>query len=287
MEVTHVLGCHNTIGEGPVWRPQEKALYWVDIAGKTINAYTPGTGSHEVFPSGSEVGVFAFREHGGLVIAGSGGFAFWDKESGPSESFCDPESDRPDSRFNDGKVDRAGRFWAGTLTLTGAVSSLYRLDADLTCHAMESGITISNGTGWSPDNRTMYFVDSLRYVIYAYDFDLNAGEIDNRRNFFVVDESYGIPDGLTVDSEGCIWCAFYAGSRVTRIDPDGTIMTEVSMPVTKPTSCIFGGDDMKDLYVTSAADGLSEDELKQQPNAGDLFVIHTDVRGIPETDFAG
>jgi sugar lactone lactonase YvrE len=286
MEAVHVLGAQNIIGEGPVWNPEEQALYWVDIAGKSINRFWPETGKQEPFAVEAEVGVIAFRQAGGVVAAGSTGFSFW-TPNGRLEPITDPESDRPESRFNDGKVDRQGRFWAGTMTAEGAVSSLYRLDPDLSVHQMDSELTISNGIGWSPDNRTMYFADSLRYVIYAYDFDLETGSIANRRNLIEVEPDYGIPDGLTVDREGFIWCAFYAGSKVTRFDPQGQIDLEVTLPVSQPTSCIFGGPDYSDLYVTSAWNGLSAEARQKEPQAGDLFVIKTQVKGWPEPNFAG
>jgi sugar lactone lactonase YvrE len=287
MEAKHVLAAQNIIGEGPVWNERGHALYWVDIGGKTINRLWPKSGEAEAFSVDAEVGVFAFRESGGLVTAGSTGFSFWSPEDGKLEHISDPESDNPASRFNDGKVDRNGRFWAGTMTAEGSVSSLYRMDADLSVHQMETGLTISNGIGWSPDNQTMYFVDSMRYVIHEYDFDPASGTIANRRSFVSVDEAYGIPDGLTIDREGYVWCAFYAGSKVTRFDPDGEIDLEVAMPVTQPTSCIFGGEDYTDLYVTSAWNGLTDEERKDQPLAGDLFVIETDTEGLPEPRFAG
>jgi len=287
MEAKHVLGSQNMIGEGPVWNEEEGALYWVDIGKATINRFWPQSGDSETFQLDAPVGVFAFRERGGLITAGSAGFGLWNPGDETLEPITDPERDNPDSRFNDGKVDRGGRFWAGTMTMQGAVSALYRMDPDLSVHKMESGLTISNGIGWSPDDRTMYFVDSMRYVIYAYDFDLEAGEMANRRSFVTVDESYGIPDGLTVDVEGYVWCAFYGTSRVTRFDPQGGIDAEVTLPVSQPTSCIFGGPDYTDLYVTSAWNGLPEEQREAEPMAGDLFVIKTDVPGRPEPAFAG
>ncbi|MCD4671682.1 MAG: SMP-30/gluconolactonase/LRE family protein [Anaerolineaceae bacterium] len=287
MEAVHVLSSQNTIGEGPLWNEEEQALYWVDIAGQTINRYWSATGKHESYPVEAQVGVIAFRQAGGFIAAGSTGYSFWDIGKKKLEPILDPESDNPDSRFNDGKVDRKGRFWAGTMTPEGAVSSLYRINADLSIHKMESGITISNGIGWSPDNRTMYFADSLRYVIYTYDYDLETGTAENRRDLIKVEPEYGIPDGLTVDSEGYIWCAFYAGSKVTRFDPQGKIDLEVALPVSQPTSCIFGGKDYTDLYITSAWNGLTEEERKKQPQAGDIFMVKTNVRGLPEPKFAG
>lgn len=287
MEAVHVLSSQNIIGEGPLWNNEEQSLYWVDITGQTINRYMADSKVHESYPVDSQVGVISFRQKGGLIVAGSKGFSFWKVGNPKLELINDPEADNPNSRFNDGKIDRSGRFWAGTMTSEGAVSSLYRMDSDLTIYSMDSGITISNGIGWSPDNRVMYFADSLRYIIYAYDYDLDKGLIENRRNFIEVKPEYGIPDGLTVDSAGYIWCAFYAGSKVTRFNPRGEIANEVFLPVTQPTSCIFGGKDYRDLYITTAWNGLSDDERKEQPLAGDLFMIKTDIKGLPEPKFRG
>ena len=287
MEMKHLLSSQNFLGEGPLWHAEEQTLYWVDITGRTINRYQPETGKHEIFPVDSEVGVVAFRGIGGFITAGSRGFGFWKIRQNQLSYFQDPEAGRPESRFNDGKVDRKGRFWAGTMTPQGAVSALYRLDADLSIHTIEKGLTISNGIGWSPDNTRMYLVDSLRFVIYEYNYDFDSGDISNRRVFVQLSEDYGIPDGLTVDREGFVWCAIYGGSKITRFNPQGTIVAEIGLPVSQPTSCIFGGMAYHHLYVTTARDGLSEEELKLQPQAGDLFEIETDVQGLPEPSFAG
>jgi sugar lactone lactonase YvrE len=228
-----------------------------------------------------------FRQKGGFVCAGRDGFYFWSPGENILHPITNPEEHHPESRFNDGKVDRMGRFWAGTMTQQGAVSALYRLGTSFEVTKMESNITISNGIGWSLDQQTMYYVDSKRYVIYAYDFDLPLGEISNRRHFIEVSPAYGIPDGLTVDAEGFIWCAFYGGSKVTRFNPNGEIDLEVPLPVSQPTCCAFGGSSMMDLFITTARDGLSEEALAEQPLAGDVFMIQTGVRGLPESEFLG
>ena len=287
MEVKHLLNSQNILGEGPLWHGEEQILYWVDITGKTVNRMDPKTGKHESFPVDSQVGVIALREKGGFVTAGARGFGFWAPGQEKITYLEDPEADKPHSRFNDGKVDRKGRFWAGTMTHQGAVSALYRMDVDLSIHTIERGLTISNGIGWRPDNQVMYFVDSLRYVIYQYDFDLQSGDVSNRRVFVQLSEDYGVPDGLTVDGDGFIWCALYGGSKVTRFDPEGEIVTEINLPVSQPTSCAFGGADFSELFVTSAREGLSEAALQSEPLAGDLFVIQTDVQGRPEPKFGG
>jgi len=166
------------------------------------------------------------------------------------------------------------------MTPQGASSALYRLDSDLSVHRMVSDITISNGIGWSLDNKTMYYVDSNRLVIYAFDFDLKSGEISRKRDFLRFENHAGVPDGLTVDGEGFIWCALYDGWKVVRIDPDGNIVDEIHMPVSRPSSVAFGGQHLDELYITSIAEGLSPEEMAQQPMAGDLFMVKPAVRRI-------
>jgi L-arabinonolactonase len=287
MQPEQVVHCQNIVGEGPLWNMKEQAIYWVDIDGKKIQRYFTQTKTYESFDMPAKICLMAFRTQGGMIVGAEDGLYFWDSAENKLDFITHPEKGKSEARFNDGKVDRRGRLWAGTMTFEGASSSLYRVDADLSVHRMETGVTISNGVGWSPDNRTMYFVDSIRYVIYAYDFDLETGAITNRRPFVKLDKSFGIPDGLTVDSEGYVWCAIYGGWKVMRYDPQGKVAAEIQFPVSKPSSCMFGGQDLDELYVTSISEGLSDEEKLQQPMTGDLFVIKTNVKGLPEPDFAG
>ncbi len=287
MKPEHVVACQNIVGEGPQWSAREQAIYWVDIEGKKIQRYYINTKKFESFEMPIKICLMAFRSKGGMILGAEDGFYFWDPSTKKLDFISHPEKGKTEARFNDGKVDRKGRLWAGTMTNQGATSSLYRLNADLEVSQMESGITISNGVGWSPDNKTMYFVDSLRYVIYAYDFDFEKGTISNRRVFVQLTESFGIPDGLTVDSEGCVWVAIYGGWKVMRYDPAGKVVDEIPFPVSKPSSCLFGGKNYDELYVTTISEGLTSEDKMQQPMAGDLFMIKTDVKGLPEPDFAG
>jgi len=285
-QVETVLNVQNILGEGPLWHPDEQALYWVDIEGHRFHRLTPATGQHEVFEVGLPVGTLAFRQIGGLILATKNGFAYWDEDKQSLEFFNDPETDKPDARFNDGAVDRQGRFWAGTLG-DGSNNNLYRLDPDGSLHTMETGLTVSNGIGWSPDNKTMYFTDSMPRMIYAYDFDAATGAIENRRPFIHTPDEPGVPDGLTVDSQGLIWSARWGGWKITRYDPDGKVEREIQVPAQRPTSCTFGGPDLNELYVTSASVGIDWLERVKQPEAGNLFRIHVDVKGLPEPKFAG
>lgn len=284
-EVEHILDVQHRLGEGPRWNIDEQALYWVDIENDSFYRYYPGDGTFEGVGVGQPVGALAFRETGGLVLALRDGLAFWDFEHNRLEFVSDVEAEKEEARFNDGAVDPEGRFWAGTLTHDGnATSSLYRLDPDRSVHKMADGLMISNGIGWSPDRKTMYHTDTPRGSIYAYDYDAATGNIENRREFVHVD---GFPDGLTVDAEGYVWSAFWDGWKIVRYDPEGKQEREVRLPVSNVTACTFGGPDLTDLYITTAWSGLNDDQRREQPLAGDLFLLHTDIKGQPAYKFRG
>lgn len=289
-KMDHVLSVNCKLGEGPLWHPDEGMLYWVDIDRGRLHRLAPRTQNHDVFEVGLPVGCMAFRAGGGLVLATRDGFAYWRPVEQELEFIADPETDVPDGRFNDGAVDRRGRFWAGTLNDRRApTSSLYRLDSDLTVHTMDSGFKTPNGIGWSLDGKTMYFTDTRRRTIFAYDFDMESASINNRRPFIQVpdEEGQGRPDGLTVDAEGCIWSARWGGWKVVRYTPDGHIDREIRLPVECPTSCTFGGENMDDLYITSAWTALDADGRRRQPLAGDVFRFRAGIKGLPEPFFAG
>ncbi|MDQ5826379.1 MAG: SMP-30/gluconolactonase/LRE family protein [Chloroflexota bacterium] len=287
-EVEHVLDVQHRLGEGPRWNADEQALYWVDTENDSFYRYYPGDGTFEGFGVGMPVGALAFREAGGLVLAVRDGLALWDFNKSRLDFVADTELEKKESRFNDGAVDPEGRFWAGTMTHNGsASSSLYRLDPDYSVHTMATGLTISNGIGWSPDGKTMYHTDTGKQVIYAYDFDLATRNIENRRDFVRTSEEEGFPDGLTVDAEGFVWSAFYGGWRVVRYAPDGKREREVRLPVANVTACTFGGPDLTDLYITTARSGLNDEHRREQPLAGDLFMVSTDTKGQPQVKFRG
>ena len=289
--VEHILATHNIVGEGPVWNVQEQALYWVDIQGHTIHRLQPETKEHQVFNVGVAVGVLACRQTGGLVLATKNGFALWDMQTQVLDIIANPEVGQPLKRFNDGAVDCKGRFWAATMNeeeekqLPEGV--LYRLDPDHSVHIMDTGFIIPNGIGWSPDNTRMYMTDSIRQSIYVYDFDQITGSIDARRTFVYTPDEQGVPDGLTVDSEGYIWSARWGGSKVIRYDPDGNVERVIAVPALQPSSCVFGGKNLDALYITSASKGLSNEQRKAYPLSGDLFCLKTDIKGLEKFSFAG
>ncbi len=287
MKIHCVYKAKNRLGEGPVWSSEERAIYWLDILGQRLQRLEPATGKFNFWETPSHVGCFAFGRDGRILLALQDGFAWLDPNSDAVSMFFNPPENTPELRFNDGKCDRAGRFWAGTMEydLRRPRACLYCLDENGACTKMRDHIICSNGLGWSPDNRTMYFTDSLKYEIYAYDFDLKTGEIANPR-IFAKDYDH-VPDGLTVDAEGFVWSAKWDGWRVVRYAPDGSVDREIELPVQRPTSCMFGGPDLTHLYVTSASVDLTEAELQAGPLAGSLFMIETGIRGLPEPKFAG
>lgn len=284
-----VVDSKNKLGEVPVWDVVEQALYWVDIEGALLCRLHPASGAIQTWRMPERLCALALREKAGTVIALASGFAFFDPASGAIERLAAPEAHLPSNRMNDGKCDRRGRFWAGTMDdrLTSPTASLYRLDPDLSCHRMEGGIGISNSLSWSPDNTTFYFADSLRKTIFAYDFDIDAGSIRNRRVFADCNDQEGTPDGSTIDAEGFLWNAHWDGWKLVRYAPDGRVDRIVPLPVQKPTSCMFGGPDLSTLYVTSAIWDLGAEALKGQPHAGGVFALDVGVRGLPEPRFAG
>jgi sugar lactone lactonase YvrE len=284
-----VLDAKAQTGESPVWVPEEQALYWTDIPGKTLNRFDPATGANRVWPMPEEVGSFALREGGGLIAALRSGFALIDLERGQIERLIDPEADRPENRFNDGRCDRQGRFWAGSMNEPRDARSgaLYRLDSDHRCQRMADDVMVANGLAFSPDDRVMYWSDSRALTIYAFDFDAASGAIGNRRIFARLEPHQGGPDGAAVDAEGGYWSACYRGARVMRFRPDGTIERKIRLPVSRVTMCAFGGPDLRTLYITSARGGLSAADLEREPLAGGIFALQVDVAGLPEPRFKG
>jgi L-arabinonolactonase len=284
-----VLEARNSLGEGPCWHGGEQALYWVDALRPAVHRLN-GDGSLSTWEMPRIIGSFVFRRNGGLVGAMRNGFAAIDLSDGSSATIVDPEPDRPTNILNDGKCDRLGRYWCGSRDgdLSRPVGALHRLDPDFSVRRMDDGFIVSNGIAWSPDDRTMYFADSRAETVFAYDFNLDAGEISNRRVFFSTRDIEGRCDGATVDTEGFYWCALVHGGKIARVDPKGRFDRFIDMPVKHPTMCTFGGPDLDILYVTSAASMLSEAERASNPLAGALFAIRDlGVKGIPEPHFAG
>lgn len=286
-DVTCIADVEAVLGEGPVWDARSKALYWVDIVQGLVFRWSEGEPARS-FDLGERICSLAPRESGGFVGGGHDGFVFLDPEAGRVEPVAAPESDRPGNRFNDGKTDRQGRFWAGTMDRReqDASGSLYRLDPDLGWTRVDSGYRVTNGPAFSLDGRTMYHNDSALQTVYAFDL-AEDGSASNKRVFARFGEGEGYPDGMTVDSEGCLWIAFWDGWCLRRLDPSGAVAAELRVPVQRPTSCAFGGEALDCLFITSARRGLDDEALAMQPSAGGLFITLPGVSGVAETPFAG
>jgi sugar lactone lactonase YvrE len=290
-EVECVFSTKAIIGEGPVWSVKERRLYWVDIPEKKAHVFNPEDGSNETFELPDLVTSATPRTAGGLVLTLRKSVAFFDPRTGKLDILPDAEPDKPGNRFNDAKCDRQGRLWGGTMgdvDWDSPVGSLYRFDASHRLTRMEEGVCCSNGLGWSPDSKTLYFAESFRYKIHAYDFDPATGNISRRRLFASLEGKAGaFPDGLTVDAEGFVWSAQPVFGRLVRYDPKGAIERIIELPVSRGTSCMFGGPNLDILYVTTMRGALTDAELAEEPLAGSLLALRPGVKGIAETPFAG
>jgi sugar lactone lactonase YvrE len=271
------------LGEGPVWDAARGELVWVDIDRGLVHRRAAG-GAEISVDVGQPVGCAVPRVGGGLALALRDGFALLPAGGCEARLVAPVEQQRPDTRMNDGGCDSHGRFWAGTMSLVGdtRTAGLYRLDADLRVTRMLPGVSISNGLGWSPDDRLMYHVDTPRRRIDVYEFDAIEGAIGGRRAAIPVAPEHGRPDGLTVDAEGGVWVALWGGGAVQRFSSDGRLEARLELPVTQVTSCCFGDPDLATLYVTSAARGV-----EHEPLAGSLFACRPGVRGLRAGPFAG
>ena len=285
-DVELVIKADAELGEGPVWDARSGRLAWVDILAKRILLTDVHTGSTEAIPVPLHVGAVAPRAAGGFVAALQDGF--WVVGEGPPRRIAAIAEARPHVRFNDGKCDPAGRFWAGTMAYDQApgAGALYRLDADGRATAMLDGVTVSNGLAWSHDGATMYYVDTPSQRIDAFSFAAASGEINDRLPAVHIPTELGKPDGMTIDAEGGLWVALWGGAAVHRY-LEGRLDRVIRMPVSQPTSCVFGGADLDELYVTSAWEGLSSTEREAQPLAGAVFRVRPGVRGLPAAIFAG
>jgi len=291
MSCDAVLEAKAIVGESPVWCARDQVLYWVDITGQEIHRFHPATGVDETFHLPQPVTCVALRERGGLLATLRKDFAFFDPSTEDLRVFQGVEEDKPDNRFNGGKCDRQGRFWAGTMNGSqwdAPTGSLYRLDTDLRVTREQTGCICANGLDWSPDGRVLYFTESFAYGIFAYDFEAATGHLSNRRLFASVDKDLGaFPDGLTVDAEGGVWSVHNVVGRVFRYTPAGKIDRVVQLPVPRPCGCAFGGEKLDVLYVTTARETMTAGQLAKAPLSGSLFAVTPGVRGLPASRFAG
>jgi len=270
-----------TLGEGPHW--DGHVLYWVDIISKKLHRYNPENHHNETFQLEHYIGAVIPAEDGRLVVGLQNGIHLFDLETKGLTLIDDPEKDLPHNRFNDGKCDPSGRLYIGTMDVSAkkGMGSLYRVDLKGQLKKIISPVTISNGLAWSPDQKYMYYIDTPTGEVSTYRYDQQTGDIVYKETAVQIPNGMGSPDGMTIDQEGMIWVAHWGGSRVTRWNPhSGKLLDEVHVPASNVTSCTFGGKDLDELYITTARQGLTEEELALNPQAGGLFKVKTKEKGM-------
>lgn len=277
------------LGEGPIWDAKRKVICWIDILNGEIHECSPEQKKYKKNQVHQMIGSIAVCTNENFIAALQNGFAFIDRISGEIKMIGDPENHLPNNRFNDGKCDPAGRFWAGTMPLSEEpnAGNVYVVEKKLSITKKNESITISNGMAWSVDHQTFYFIDTPTLEVVAYDYDKSTGQINNKKTVIEIPKEDGYPDGMTIDNEGMLWMAHWDGWQVTRWNPDsGEKLCCIELPVARVTSCIFGNENLEDLYITSARIGLPKDELEKQPLAGSLFVVRNcGFKGMPAFEF--
>jgi len=279
------------LGESPMWHPQEQVLYWCDIPGKRVHRLDPASGARQVWDFPVEPASLAPLLGGGLLLAMRDGLWRFDVATGERTLLAEPPYDPAKERFNDGKSDALGRFWVGTIyePRSPALAALYCWSRG-ELQRVADGVTVSNGLGWSPDGRTMYWTDTTSHTIRVLDVDAQEGGVSNRRVFasfpvkqagMDLDQYGGRPDGAAVDVEGCYWVAMFEGQRVLRLSPTGEVLREIRLPVRCPTMPCFGGADLRTLYITTARENRPAEELARQPLAGCVLALEVEVPGLP------
>jgi sugar lactone lactonase YvrE len=289
-DAEHYLSVQNELGETPIWVPEEKSLYWVDFIRNTIFRFDAKTKTHESFQPDMAVRGLCRRGSNGWLVITDAGLAAWDSKTNKCELIVDPYEDQPDRELNDGAIDRQGRLLVGSFNCDqpdAPDGSLYRLDGDRSLHKVDQNIALSNGIALSPDGKTVYASEMSACRINAYDYDTATGTVANRRVFVTLPEDGSKPDGLTVDSQGFVWAALWGGWRVARYNPAGKLEREIQLPVELATCMGFGGEKLDELYITTAWYNLSAQQRQDQPLAGDLFRVQTDITGIAEPLFGG
>ncbi|MBM7568346.1 SMP-30/gluconolactonase/LRE family protein [Paenibacillus sacheonensis] len=287
-----LLDAKAILAEGPHWNANQNKLYWVDIQGLSFGRLDLASGRNEQFPIGKTVGAVVSDAVDGEIVylATRDGFERYDCRTGGLTGVADPEADKPANRFNDGKCDAAGRFWAGTMEDAEANVSgaLYVLDNDLSCRKTHENVGVSNGIAWNADETEMYYIDSMKGTVTAFDYDASSGSIAAPRIIIDFAGEQGAPDGMTIDAEGMLWIAHWGGWQVSRWNPrTGEKLGGVYVPAAKATSCTFGGDELDVMYITTARIGLTAEQLEEQPHSGGIFVCRPGVTGTPTHAFRG
>jgi len=287
MDAELLLDARAELGEGPAWDAQAGVLHWVDIHAGRLHTYHPASGEDHFISLGEPIGCCAPQKRGGLVVALRSGFYSLCLSTGKLDHLATPEQ-VPGNRFNDGKCDRFGRFLAGSMCdkEMKPTGSLYSFAPAGELGTLLTGLRISNGLTWSPDDRVFYFIDTPTFTVMAYDYDPARGSIRNPRPVVRVPEEMGFPDGMTSDTDGRLWIALWGGARVTCWDPlTGQLLESHPIPALNVSSCIFGGADLRDLYITTAREGMTAAQLEEYPLTGGLFRLRTVATGLPTFEF--
>lgn len=288
IDVQRIVDARDILGETPVWCPREQALYWVDVRRPAAHRWDSASGRTDTWPMPELAGSLTLCESGGILIGLRTSVSRFDPKTGKFAKIAAPANENPDMRLNDGKSDRRGRFWVGSMNdiTREPVAHLYRVEKTGACVKALDGVRVPNSLCWSPDDRTMYFTGPTLREVFAYDFDAESGTPGRRRVFAAIPEPH-LPDGATVDEEGCVWLAVYQGWRLHRYAPDGRLVRTIELPVQSPTSLAFGGPDLRTLFITTATQRIAPEELAKQPLSGGVLAINPGVRGLPEPRFAG
>ena len=279
-----VLKLKAQLGEGAIWHPIDKKLYWVDIEGKLLHVFDPISQKDKAYDTDERIGTVVPVKSGGVLLALENGISHFDLESGQMKFIIDPEKDKPNNRFNDGKCDPLGNFWVGSMPLDekDAVGYVYKISPDFSAQKMITEVTVSNGICWSQDCSTMYYIDSPTRKIVAYNFNKNDASISNPKVVVTVEDHLGFPDGMTIDANGMLWVALWGGAAVGCWNPiTGKLIESIPLPALNVTSCAFGGENLNRLFITSARQGTTPEQLERYPNSGDVFVTEVNVSGVP------
>ncbi|MEK4666015.1 SMP-30/gluconolactonase/LRE family protein [Niallia sp. FSL R7-0271] len=279
------------LGEGPFWDHKENVLYWVDINNKKICMYNPADNENKELELPEKVSAVIPANSGkGAIAALENGFHYVDLTNGEIQPIFDPEEHLSNNRFNDGKCDAQGRFWAGTMSTKDEMEqgALYCLDKDGTITKKLDKLSISNGLAWSLDNKYLYLIDTPVQKVYRFDYEVHSGNIDNSVAIIDFSNEEGFPDGMTIDEEGMLWIAHWGGARVSRWNPhSGEKIDEIKVPAQNVTSCVFGGEELNELYITTAQEGMTSEELEKYPLSGALFTCKMDIKGLPGNYYGG
>lgn len=286
-----VVDANAALGEGPFWDYKEGLLYWVDIDNKKICIHNPANNENKELVLPKKVSaIIPANSKKGAVVALENGLHYVNLENGDIQLIFDPEEHLSNNRFNDGKCDTQGRFWAGTMSTMDEreQGALYCLDKDGSVVKKVDKVSTSNGLAWSVDNKYLYLIDTPVQKVYRFDYETDSGKIDNMCAVIDFTEEEGFPDGMTIDDEGMLWIAHWGGARVSRWDPNsGKKIDEIKVPAKNVTSCVFGGEELNELYITTAKEGMTSEELEKYPLSGALFKCEMDIKGFPGNYFGG